>query len=389
MDDMKLLVPISSYLLLFILFISVSSLAFAEAGQYLMYLGTNTVRGGKGIYVYRYEAATGQFEDLGLAAETPSPAFLAISPNHKFLYAVNETDEYQGQSSGMVSAFTVDAKTGKLTLLNQVASKGASPCHISLDHTGKFVLVANYTGGNLSVLPVGEDGRLGEASDFIQHQGHGPNHDRQEKSHPHWIGVSADNRFALNADLGLDKVFVYRFDASQGKLTPNDPPFAKLPPGAGPRHLAFHPNGKVAYVIDELNSTITTFSFDEKAGKLKELQAVPTLPKDFSGESTTAEVVVHPSGKFLYGSNRGHDSLAVYTIDPAKGILTLVEHVSVKGKTPRNFEIDPAGNRLLVANQATDNIVEFAIDATTGKLTPTGTELKVPAPVCIKFLAID
>jgi len=386
MDDMKLLVSISSYLLLFI---SVSSLAFAEAGKYLIYVGTNTVRGGKGIYVYRYEAATGRFEDLGLAAETPSPAFLAISPNHKFLYAVNEIDEYQGQSSGIVSAFTVDAKTGKLTLLNQVASKGASPCHISLDHTGKFVLEANYTGGNLSVLPVGEDGRLGEASDFVQHQGHGPNHDRQEKSHPHWIGVSADNRFALNADLGLDKVFVYRFDASQGKLTPNDPRFAKLPPGAGPRHLAFHPNGKVAYVIDELNSTITTFSFDAKAGKLKQLQAVPTLPKDFSGESTTAEVAVHPSGKFLYGSNRGHDSLAVFTIDPAKGILTFVEHVSVKGKTPRNFEIDPLGNRLLVANQGTDNIVEFAIDSTTGKLTPTGTELKVPAPVCIKFLAID
>jgi len=386
MDDMKLLVSISSYLLLFI---SVSSLAFAEAGKYLIYVGTNTVRGGKGIYVFRYEAATGQFEDLGLAAETPSPAFLAISPNHKFLYAVNEIDEYQGQSSGIVSAFSVDGKTGKLTLLNQVASKGASPCHISLDHTGKFVLVANYTGGNLSVLPVGEDGRLGEASDFVQHQGHGPNHDRQEKSHPHWIGVSADNRFALNADLGLDKVFVYRFDASQGKLTPNDPRFAKLPPGAGPRHLAFHPNGKVAYVIDELNSTITTFSFDAKAGKLKQLQAVPTLPKDFSSESTTAEVAVHPSGKFLYGSNRGHDSLAVFTIDPAKGILTFVEHVSVKGKTPRNFEIDPPGNRLLVANQGTDNIVEFAIDSTTGKLTPTGTELKVPAPVCIKFLAID
>jgi 6-phosphogluconolactonase len=273
----------------------------------------------------------------------------------------------------------------KLTLLNQVASKGASPCHISHDHTGKFVLAANYTGGNLSVFPVGEDGRLGEASDFIQHQGHGPNHDRQEKSHPHWIGVSADNRFALNADLGLDKVFVYRFHASQGKSTPNHPPFAKLPPGAGPRHLAFHPNGKYAYVIDELNSTITAFSFDAKAGKLRELQAVPTLPKDFSGESTTAEVVVHPSGKFLYGSNRGHDSLAVFTLDTAKGILTFVEHVPVKGKIPRNFEIDPLGKRLLVANQGTDNIVEFAIDSTTGKLTPTGTELKVKRRFVLNF----
>ena len=211
--------------------------------------------------------------------------------------------------------------------------------------------MANYTGGNISVFPVGEDGRLGEASDFIQHQGSGPNHERQEKAHAHWIDVSADNRFALNADLGLDKVFVYRFDANKGKLTPNDPPFAKVAPGAGPRHLAFAPNGKFAYVIDEMASTITAFSYDAKGGKLKELQAVSTLPKDFSGESTTAEIVVHPSGKFLYGSNRGHDSLAVFGIDPEKGTLTFIENVSVKGKTPRSFEIDPTGKRLLVANQ--------------------------------------
>jgi 6-phosphogluconolactonase len=386
MDSMKLPRRISSYLLLFAFF---SSLAFAEAGKYVVYIGTYTQRGSKGIYAYRYDAATGQLEDLGIAAQTPSPSFLAISPNHKFLYAANETDEYQGQSSGIVSAFSIDAKTGKLALLNQVASKGASPCHISVDHTGKFVLVANYTGGNLSVFPVREDGSLGAASDFIQHQGSGPNHDRQEKAHAHWIDVSPDNRFALNADLGLDEVFVYRFDASKGKLTPNNPPFAKVAPGAGPRHLAFHPNGKFAYVIDEMASTITVFSYDAKGGKLKELQAVPTLPKDFSGENTTAEIVVHPSGKFLYGSNRGHDSLAVFAIDPTKGTLIFVEHVSVKGKTPRNFEIDPSGKRLLVANQDTDNIVEFAIDSTTGKLTPTGTELKVPMPVCIKFLAAE
>jgi 6-phosphogluconolactonase len=384
MEDMKLAHRISLY---FLLLIFCSSIVFAEANKYLVYVGTYTVRGSKGIYVYRYNASNGQLEDLGLAAETPSPSFLAISPNHKFLYAANETNEYQGQSSGIVSAFSIDAKTGKLTFLNQVASRGASPCHISLDHTGKFVLVANYTGGNLAVFPVGEDGKLGEASDFIQHEGSGPNKDRQEKAHAHWIDLSADNRFALNADLGLDEVFVYRFDAAKGKLTPNNPPFAKVAPGAGPRHLAFHPNGKFAYVVDEMASTVTTFSYNAKAGTLHLLQSVPTLPKDFSGESTTAEIAVHPSGKFLYASNRGHDSLAVFTIDPNKGTLKFVERMSVKGKTPRHFEIDPAGKRLLVVNQDSDNLVEFAIDQTTGKLTATGTELKVPAPVCVRFLA--
>jgi 6-phosphogluconolactonase len=384
MEDMKLAHRISLYLLLLIF---CSSVVFAEANKYLVYVGTYTVRGSKGIYAYRYDAANGQLEDLGLAAETPSPSFLAISPNHKFLYAANETNEYQGQASGIVSAFSIDAKTGKLTLLNQVASRGASPCHLSLDHTGKFVLVANYTGGNLTVFPVGEDGRLGEASDFIQHEGSGPNKDRQEKAHAHWIDLSADNRFALNTDLGLDEVFVYRFDAAKGKLTPNNPPFAKVAPGAGPRHLAFHPNGKFAYVVDEMASTVTTFSYNAKAGTLHLLQSVPTLPKDFSGESTTAEIAVHPSGKFLYASNRGHDSLAVFAIDPNKGTLEFVEHMSVKGKTPRHFEIDPAGKRLLVVNQDSDNLVEFAIDQTTGKLTATGTEIKVPAPVCVRFLA--
>ena len=383
---MKLSHRISLCLLLLIF---CSSAVFAEAKKYLAYVGTYTVRGSKGIYAYRYDASTGQLEDLGLAAETPSPSFVAIHPNHKFLYAVNETDEYQGQSSGIVSAFSIDAKTGKLTLLNQMASRGASPCHISLDHTGKFVLVANYTGGNLAVFPVGKDGRLGEAADFIQHQGSGPNHDRQEKAHAHWIDLSPDNRFALNADLGLDEVFVYRFDATKGKLTPNDPPFAKVADGAGPRHVAFHPNGRFAYVINELNSTVTTFSYDAKAGRLHELQSVPTLPEDFSGKSTTAEIVVHPSGKFVYASNRGHDSLAVFVVDPSKGTLKFVEHVPVKGKTPRNFEIDPTGKRLLVANQESDNLVEFAIDATTGKLTATGTEIKVPAPVCIRFLPVQ
>lgn len=389
MDGMKLAHRISLYLLLLIVCLSATRVLAetAKPEKYLMYVGTYTVRGSKGIYAYRYDTVSGKIEDLGLAAETPSPSFVVVHPNRKFLYAVNETHDYQGQPSGIVSAFSIDEKTGKLTLLNQVASRGEDPCHISLDHTGKFVLVANYTGGNISVYPVQEGGRLGEASEFIQHHGSGPNHERQEKAHAHWIDLSADNRFALNADLGMDEIFVYRFDASKGKLAPNDPPFAKVAPGAGPRHMAFHPNGRFAYVIDELNSTVTAFSYNAKAGMLRQLQSVSTLPKNFTGENSTAEVAVHPNGKFLYASNRGHDSLAVFAIDPARGTLKFVEHVSVKGKTPRHFEIDPTGKRLIVANQESDNIVEFAIDQATGKLTPTGVEIKVPAPVCIKFLA--
>jgi 6-phosphogluconolactonase len=363
--------------------------AATKSGKYLLYVGTYTARGSKGIYDYHYDAATGEIGSQELAAETSNPSFVAVSPNHHFLYAVNEDHDYQGTSSGVVSAFSLDQKTGKLTLLNQLASRGADPCHISLDHTGKFVLVANYTGGNLTVFPILADGRLGEASDFIQHKGTGPNHERQEAAHAHWIDLSPDNRFALNADLGLDEVFVYHFDSAKGKLSPDDPPFAKLAAGAGPRHVAFHPDGKFVYVISELNSTVTTFSYDAQAGALHELQAVSTLPKDFTGENSTAEIVVHPNGKFLYASNRGHDSLAVFAIDPEKGTLTFVEHVPVKGKTPRNFEIDPTGTRLFVANQETDNIVVFDLDPKTGKLKATGQELKVAAPVCIRFVPVD
>jgi 6-phosphogluconolactonase len=380
----------SAYLLLLIVLSATSVLAnAAKSTGYLVYVGTYTTRGSQGIYAYRYDPASGNLESVGLAAETPNPSFVAVAPNHKFLYAANETQDYQGKSSGIVSAFSIDPETGKLTLLNQIASRGADPCYVSLDHTGKFLLVANYTAGNLAVFPVREDGRLGEASDFIQHKGSGPNHDRQEAAHAHWIDMSPDNRFALNADLGMDRIFVYRFDAKTGKLTPNDPPFAKADPGVGPRHVAFHPNGRFVYVINEMGSSVTTYSYNAKAGVLHKLQSVTTLPQAFHGENTNAEIVVHPNGKFLYASNRGDDGLAVFAIDPSKGTLSFVQHVSTQGKTPRNFEIDPEGKRLLVANQDSDNIVEFAIDSATGKLTATDTEIKVPAPVCIRFLKVE
>ncbi len=361
----------------------------APKSNYLVFVGTYTEKESKGIYVYRLDAASGQLTALGLAAETTNPSFLAVDPSRHFLYAVNELPKYKGQASGAVSAFAIDRQTGKLSQLNEVASRGADPCYIALDKTGKHVLVANYTGGSVAVFPVLKDGRLGEASAFVQHAGSGPNRERQEGPHAHWIEVTANNRFAIAADLGLDKVMVYRFDPKTGSLTPNNPAFAKVDPGAGPRHAAFHPNGRFAYVINELHSSITNFSYDAGRGELNTLQTVSTLPKDFSGSNDTAEIQVHPNGKFLFASNRGHDSIAVFSIDQHKGRLTLVDHFSTQGKTPRNFEIDPSGSRLFVANQGSGNIVVFRIDQETGRLTSTGQVLNVPSPVCVKFVAIE
>ena len=357
--------------------------------NYLLYVGTYTDKTtSKGIYAYRFNADTGKLDSLGLAAETTNPSFLAVHPNHRFLYAVNEVTNYKGESSGAVSAFSIDPATGKLTLLNEVPSGGADPCYITLDKTGKYVLVANYTGGSIAAFPVLEDGRLGKASAFVQHAGHGTNPERQEGPHAHSIDLSADNRFALVDDLGLDELLVYRFDSTTGSLTPNDPRFAKLDAGAGPRHFAFHPGGNFAYVVSELASAVTVFSYDEATGSLRSLQTISTLPKAFTGRNDDAEIQVHPSGKFLYASNRGHDSIAVFTIDPLKGTLTPVDDVLTQGKEPRSFEIDPTGALLFAENQNSGTIVIFRIDQKTGRLTPTGQTLEVGAPVCVKFVAI-
>ena len=359
----------------------------AHTSQYLLYVGTYTDKGAKGIYVYHYNAASGQLSNSELAAETANPSFLAIDGDQRLLYAVNEVQKYKGESSGGVSAFAIEPG-GRLRLLNQIASGGADPCYVSLDKRRKYVLVANYTGGSVAVFPVQQGGSLGPATSFIQHKGSGPNRERQEAAHAHWIGVSPDSRFAIAADLGIDELLVYHFDASSGKLSTNDPPFAKVEPGAGPRHVAFHPNGKFAYVINELQSTVSAFSYDSSNGVLHPLQTISTLPKTFSGENTAAEIAVHPNGRFLFASNRGHDSIAVFSIDRAKGTLRLIDNFSVKGRTPRNFIIDPTGRRLLVANQDTGNIVVFRINRSTGRLTTTGQEVKVPAPVCLKFVAM-
>ncbi|MGB0006617.1 MAG: lactonase family protein [Candidatus Sulfotelmatobacter sp.] len=358
--------------------------------SYLMYVGTYTQEGStsKGIYVYGYDAGSAKITSIGLAAQTINPSFLAVHPNHRFLYAVNEVGNYKGQKSGAVSAFAIDSTTGKLTLLNQVASGGADPCYITVDKTGKFVLVANYTGGSVSVFPILKDGSLGEASAFVQHTGHGTNPKRQEAPHAHSIDLSLDNRFAIVDDLGLDETLVYKFDSSKGSLTLNDPPFAKANAGAGPRHFALDPNGKFAYVINEMGSTVSVFDYDAGSGVLHPVQTISTIPQGFTELNEDAEIEVHPSGKFLYASNRGHDSIAVFAIDPNKGTLTLIEYVPTKGQSPRNFQIDPTGRLLFAANEKSDNIVIFRINVQTGRLTPTGKVLDISQPVCVRFVPV-
>lgn len=375
------------WLVLILMLVAVTAAKDSPKNKYLLFVGTYTEKESKGIYAYRFDAKSSKLTPLGVAAETTNPSFLEIDPSRRFLYAVNEVPNYKGASSGAVSAFAIDHQTGKLSLLNQVASRGADPCYIAFDKTGKHALVANYTGGSVVVFPVQPDGHIGEPSAFVQHQGSSVNKERQEGPHAHWIETTSDNRFAVAVDLGLDELLVYRFNAKTGSLTANDPPYAKLDPGAGPRHLAFHPNGKFAYVVNELQSSITTFTYDGSRGTLQKLNTITTLPKGFTGSNDTAELKVHPSGKFLFASNRGHDSIAVFSIDSRTGALTLVDHFSTQGKTPRNFEIDPSGRFLLVANQDTNNIVVFRIDLDTGKLTPTGRTLSVPSPVCLKFMA--
>lgn len=361
--------------------------ALAASNRFLVYFGTYT--GGKspskGIYVARFDAGTGTVSDPELAAEITNPSFLAIHPNRRFLYAVGETGGPQG---GSVTAFVIERPGGRLKQLNQVSSRGRGPCHIAVDATGRYVLVVNYTSGSTAVIAIRDDGSLGESTAFVQHQGSSVNPKRQEGPHAHSVNLSPDNRFAIVADLGLDQVLVYRFDAARGTLEPNDPPFARVAPGSGPRHFAFHPTGRFAYVINELASTITAFRWDGQRGILTELQTVSTLPKEFSGENYTAEVVVHPGGRFLYGSNRGHDSIAAFAID-REGKLSPLGLTPTQGSFPRNFALDPTGRWLFAANQRSDNVVLFRVDGKNGKLEPAGRTLSIGAPVCVRFVPAD
>jgi 6-phosphogluconolactonase len=354
-----------------------------EGNEIAVYFGTYTGPKSKGIYLSRLDLSSGKLSAPTLAGETEQPSFLALHPNRRFLYAVNETGSGRG-GTGQVTAFAVGSD-GKLTLLNQQPSRGSVPCHLVVDRVGKSLLLANYGGGSVAAFSIGPDGRLGQSTGFVQHSGSSVNPQRQKEPHAHSINLDAANRFAVAADLGLDQVLVYRFDGAKGTLSPNEPPSTSVKAGSGPRHFAFHPNGRNAYVINELASTVTAFQYDAAQGVLKETQTLSTLPKDFTGTSHTAEVQVHPSGKFLYGSNRGHDSIAVFTIE-ANGTLRYVENTPTGGSTPRNFGISPDGKFLLAANQKSDNVVVFRIDPKSGRLTSTGNTLEVPSPVCVRFL---
>ena len=343
------------------------------------YVGTYTSSGSAGIYVYTVDAATGQLTQSS-TAKSNNPSFIAFHPNKRVLYAVSE----EGELKGIISAFAIDPKTGALSLINQQPTNGSAPCHVTVDATGHSVITANYSSGSLCVFPIAADGSLSPMSDFVQHSGSGPDKARQEGPHAHSVNLSPDNRFVFACDLGLDRVFIYVLDAAKGKLTAHGE--ARTAPGAGPRHFAFHTSGKFAYAINELDNTVTAFRYDAAAGTLSEIQAISTIPNGYTEITYCADVHVHPSGKYLLGSNRGHDSLAVFAIDESTGLLTSLGQTSTGGGWPRNFAIAPTGQHVFVANQYTDNLVQFTFDASTGKLTPTGHITSVPAPVCIKFL---
>jgi 6-phosphogluconolactonase len=369
-----------------VLLSGVSALVVAPADQALIYIGTYTEAGkSKGIHAFRLDPGTGALTPLGLAAETRNPSFLAVHSTGRWLYAVNETHDGP-EKSGAVTAFTIDRASGMLTRLNDQPSRGGDPCYLVVDRSGSSVLVANYSGGNVAVLPIGADGRLGPAASVVQHTGSSVNASRQGEPHAHSINVDSTNRYAVAADLGIDKLLIYKFDPKARTLSAADPAFVAAKPGAGPRHFTFHPNGRLAFAINELDSTITAYRWDGAKGTLSEVGSSSTLPAGFAESNSTAEVQVHPSGRFVYGSNRGHDSIAVFALDQATGRLTPVEHEPTQGRTPRNFGIDPTGTFLLAANQRSDSVVVFRIDPATGALTSTGTTVTVGAPVCVKFV---
>jgi 6-phosphogluconolactonase len=358
--------------------------AAAVAAERQVYIGTYTGGKSRGIYTARFDAESGRLSAPELAAPATNPSFLALHPNGHFLYAVGEMDTFEGKRAGAVSAFRIETG-GKLSPLNSQGSGGTGPCHLSVDQSGHWVLVANYGSGSVAALPAGEDGRLGAVSVAIQHHGSSVNPQRQAGPHAHFIASDPWNRFALACDLGLDKVLVYRLNQSGAVLTANEPPSVSVQAGAGPRHLAFHPNRQHVYLANEMASTMTVFEYMAKAVALKELRTVSLLPEGFKGQSTAAEVQVHPSGKFVYASNRGHDSIAVFAVEPKDGRLKFVQHQSSGGRTPRHFVVDPTGHWLLVENQDSDNIVAFRIAEQTGQLNPPGQVVEVGSPVCLVF----
>ena len=384
----------------------------APAGEYFVYFGTYTgftymkeglpagASNSKGIYVSRFNPATGVVSKPELAAELVNPAYLALHPNHRFLYVATEDPLSLGPDfdhESYISAFAIDPATGKLRLLNTLPTGGTSTCYLSIDKTGRYVLMANFGSSSVTVLRIREDGSLGEQTAFLKHIGHGKDASFQSQAHPHSIDVSPDNRFAVVSDLGVDKVFVYHFDAATGTLSPDNPPFVEAEAGGGPRHFVFDAAGKFGYALHEMSGFVTVMAWDGASGTFTKVQEARTLQPDFVGSNDSAEIAIHPNGRFLYESNRrfrgpdlwGPDSIGVFAIDPVKGTLSEVEQVAPQGTMPRQFAIDPTGGYLFAANELTGNVVLFRIDSTTGRLSATKTELKIDVPVCIVFVPVE
>jgi 6-phosphogluconolactonase len=363
----------------------------AIAGDtYHVYFGcyTNAKSGSKGIHISKFNTTTGDLSEPDLAAETGSPSFLAIHPSKKYLYSVGEMGT-PGQKGGAVSAFSISQPDGKLTLINQVSSVGAGPCHISVDKTGKMAMVANYGGGSVASYSIQDKGGLSEAQTFVQHEGSSVNLKRQAGPHAHSLNTSPDNRFGFACDLGLDKVLIYKLDPATGKMTSHG--HATVAPGSGPRHFAFHPSGKYAFVNNEILMTVTSFAYDAEKGTLTEIATVSTLPEADRSKTglSTAETVAHPNGKFVYVSNRTHDTIAVFSCDPATGKLTLIQNAPAEGEIPRNFNLDPTGKWMIVAHQNSNTAALFKVDQDSGKLSFTGKKIKVGGCVCVRFLAVE
>ncbi len=354
--------------------------------QFYLYVGAYTQEEDEGIYLYKFNSNEGSLNYLNTTEGVINPSYLAINTKRNLLIAVNETEDFEGKKSGAVTSFSIKPSDGSLEKISQVASGGSSPCYVSINKNASSAFVANYTGGNVSVFPILSNGVLQSYSDLKQHIGSGPVKGNQNSPHAHAIVLSPDEHFAIVEDLGIDKVMSYAINEKEGKLDLKNE--FELAPGSGPRHLVFHPNKKLVFVISELNSTISSYTYDAKSGKLTQVMSVSTLPEGFEGANSCADIHVSPDGRFLYGSNRGHDSIVIFAIDKKTGNLDFVDHRSVNGKTPRNFIIDPTGKFLLVANQNSNNIVVFKIDRETGKLKTNGEEVKVSKPVCLKMMMI-
>jgi 6-phosphogluconolactonase len=352
--------------------------------SYFVYVASEAAHATKGIYAYRFNAQTGKLKSIGRVAELANPSFLATDPHHRVLYVASEADEAPG-SNGFLSSYAIDPKSGALKLLNK-AEMGGGPCHLSVDKTSKILFVANYGNGTVASFALNADGSIGKRTGFDQHTGKGPNAERQEGPHAHAVVLSPDNRFLFVPDLGSDQIKIYRVDPANATFTPNNPPFASVKPGLGPRHLLFGPGGKFAYVICEMESSVVALAYDPAKGSLTPVQTISTLPANFKGIDNSSEIDISPSGRFLYASNRGHDSITVFAIDPGKGTLTKLRVVPTLGKIPRNFALDPTGKYLLAANQKSNQMVVFAVDQTTGLLQPTGQVLDIEEPVCVLFV---